>query len=219
MFLADFCQFHLLSLPTEISGVIASYRRCLPQIQLYGPTNVAPIINRVAEPAQREQSTGQATVRRQNKQGLPCVSTEGARVRAWVQKESVPFHTEATLALHPSACPQKYSVLLVLTDGVVSDMAETRTAIVRASRLPMSIIIVGVGNADFSDMRLLDGDDGPLRCPKGVPAARDIVQFVPFRDFKDVSIHYSLPAKELLNNVRPSPKSVFLILWMSFKGH
>ncbi|XP_042542365.1 copine-6 [Dipodomys spectabilis] len=126
----------------EIAGVIASYRRCLPQIQLYGPTNVAPIINRVAEPAQREQSTGQAT---------------------------------------------KYSVLLVLTDGVVSDMAETRTAIVRASRLPMSIIIVGVGNADFSDMRLLDGDDGPLRCPRGVPAARDIVQFVPFRDFKDAA--------------------------------
>ncbi|XP_040083229.1 copine-6 isoform X1 [Oryx dammah] len=126
----------------EISGVIASYRRCLPQIQLYGPTNVAPIINRVAGPAQREQSTGQAT---------------------------------------------KYSVLLVLTDGVVSDMAETRTAIVRASRLPMSIIIVGVGNADFSDMRLLDGDDGTLRCPRGVPAARDIVQFVPFRDFKDAS--------------------------------
>ncbi|KAM9645964.1 LOW QUALITY PROTEIN: copine-6 [Trichechus inunguis] len=124
----------------EISGVITSYRRCLPQIQLYGPTNVAPIINRVAEPAQREQSTGQAT---------------------------------------------KYSVLLVLTDGVVSDMAETRAAIVHASRLPMSIIIVGVGNADFSDMRLLDGDDGPLRCPRGVPAARDIVQFVPFRDFKD----------------------------------
>uniref|UniRef100_A0A8I3WZD1 Copine-6 n=1 Tax=Callithrix jacchus TaxID=9483 RepID=A0A8I3WZD1_CALJA len=127
----------------EISGVIASYRRCLPQIQLYGPTNVAPIINRVAEPAQREQSTGQAT---------------------------------------------KYSVLLVLTDGVVSDMAETRAAIVRASRLPMSIIIVGVGNADFTDMRLLDGDDGPLRCPRGVPAARDIVQFVPFRDFKDVPV-------------------------------
>lgn len=51
-----------ISLPPEISGVIASYRRCLPQIQLYGPTNVAPIINRVAGPAQREQSTGQATV-------------------------------------------------------------------------------------------------------------------------------------------------------------
>ena len=94
-------------------------------------------------------------------------------------------------------------MLLVLTDGVVSDMAETRTAIVRATRLPMSIIIVGVGNADFSDMRLLDGDDGTLRCPRGVPAARDIVQFVPFRDFKDVSARSPLPAEGLLSSSCP----------------
>lgn len=59
-------------LPTEISGVIASYRRCLPQIQLYGPTNVAPIINRVAGPAQREQSTGQASVRRSQQTTQHC---------------------------------------------------------------------------------------------------------------------------------------------------
>ena len=78
-------------------------------------------------------------------------------------------------------------MLLVLTDGVVSDMAETRTAIVRASRLPMSIIIVGVGNADFTDMQVLDGDDGVLRSPRGEPALRDIVQFVPFRELKSVS--------------------------------
>lgn len=70
--------------PTEISGVIASYRRCLPQIQLYGPTNVAPIINRVAGPAQREQSTGQATVRRRSRnQALPhWLCPGGARAEA-----------------------------------------------------------------------------------------------------------------------------------------
>lgn len=66
-------------------------------------------------------------------------------------------------------------------------MYETRDAIVRASHLPMSIIIVGVGAADFTDMRMLDGDDGKLRSPNGEAAARDIVQFVPFRDFKGVS--------------------------------
>ena len=69
----------------------------------------------------------------------------------------------------------------MLTDGVLSDMSNTRQAIVQASRLPMSIIIVGVGNADFSDMNELDGDDGMLRGPMGEPAKRDIVQFVPFR--------------------------------------
>lgn len=70
-------------------------------------------------------------------------------------------------------------------------MADTREAIVRASYQPMSIIIVGVGNADFTDMQILDGDDGVLRSPKGEPVLRDIVQFVPFRDFKTVSFFVS----------------------------
>ena len=48
----------------------------------------------------------------------------------------------------------------MLTDGVITDMPDTVLAIVRASRLPMSIIIVGVGNADFSAMDKLDCDEG-----------------------------------------------------------
>ncbi|XP_069490023.1 copine-6 [Ambystoma mexicanum] len=124
----------------EISGVIETYKRCLPKIQLYGPTNVSPIINRVAALAKEELKSLHAT---------------------------------------------KYSILLILTDGVVTDMAETKDAIVQASQLPMSIIIVGVGNADFTDMRTLDGDDGTLHSAKGEAAVRDIVQFVPFRDFKN----------------------------------
>ena len=78
-------------------------------------------------------------------------------------------------------------MLLLLTDGVITDMDETRAAIVYASGLPMSLIIVGVGGADFTDMRTLDGDDGVLRALNGEPVKRDIVQFVPFRDFKRVS--------------------------------
>ncbi|MEQ2189104.1 Copine-4 [Goodea atripinnis] len=81
----------------------------------------------------------------------------------------------------------QYFILLILTDGVITDMADTREAIVQASHLPMSIIIVGIGNADFGDMQMLDGDDGILRSPKGEPVLRDIVQFVPFRNFKHVS--------------------------------
>ncbi|XP_028399865.1 copine-3-like isoform X2 [Dendronephthya gigantea] len=76
----------------------------------------------------------------------------------------------------------QYFVLLLLTDGVLSDMSLTIDAIVRASHYPLSIIIVGVGAADFTDMNTLDCDDGRLKSRSGV-AARDIVQFVPFRDF------------------------------------
>ena len=46
----------------------------------------------------------------------------------------------------------------MLTDGVISDMADTKRAIIAASSLPMSIVIVGVGGADFSDLKHLDAD-------------------------------------------------------------
>merc|ERR1719334_204539 len=77
----------------------------------------------------------------------------------------------------------QYFILLILTDGVISDMPQTRSAIVGAATLPLSIIIVGVGNADFEAMEELDGDTVRLTAPDGRVAARDIVQFVPFRNF------------------------------------
>ena len=48
--------------------------------------------------------------------------------------------------------------------------------------MPCSIIIIGVGQADFTSMEALDGDGGRLKNSAGVPAARDIVQFVEFRE-------------------------------------
>ncbi|ELR61831.1 Copine-3 [Bos mutus] len=79
----------------------------------------------------------------------------------------------------------QYFVLLIITDGVITDLNETRQAIVNAAKLPMSIIIVGVGGADFGAMEFLDGDGGSLRSPTGEEAVRDIVQFVPFRQFQN----------------------------------
>ncbi|XP_044778049.1 copine-2 isoform X3 [Neomonachus schauinslandi] len=81
----------------------------------------------------------------------------------------------------------QYFILLIITDGVISDMEETRHAVVQASKLPMSIIIVGVGNADFAAMEFLDGDSRTLRSHTGEEAARDIVQFVPFREFRNAA--------------------------------
>ena len=42
---------------------------------------------------------------------------------------------------------------------------------------------MGVGTADFEAMEELDGDTVRLTAPDGRVAARDIVQFVPFRNF------------------------------------
>ncbi|KAM8945625.1 copine-1 [Pelodytes ibericus] len=79
----------------------------------------------------------------------------------------------------------QYFVLLIITDGEITDLNDTRNAIVQASKLPMSIIIIGVGSADFKAMEFLDGDNGVLKSSSGEAAARDIVQFVPFRQFQN----------------------------------
>jgi len=47
----------------------------------------------------------------------------------------------------------------------------------------MSIIVIGVGAADFTKMAELDGDGGTLRDKSGRSATRDIVQFVPMKNY------------------------------------
>lgn len=75
-----------------------------------------------------------------------------------------------------------YTVLLILTDGAITDQSDTIAAIVASSGLPISIVVVGLGTADFTSMEVLDGDKVPLKA-NGRSAERDIVQFVPFREF------------------------------------
>jgi hypothetical protein len=41
-------------------------------------------------------------------------------------------------------------------------METTTRAIVKARKLPLSIVIVGVGHDDFKNMKILDADDTPL---------------------------------------------------------
>ncbi|KAG5223646.1 COPINE family protein [Salix suchowensis] len=93
---------------------------------------------------------------------------------------------------------RKYFVLLIITDGVVTDLQETKDAIVKASDLPLSILIVGVGGADFKEMEILDADKGDrLESSTGRVASRDIVQFIPFRDVQsgEISVVQALLAE------------------------
>uniref|UniRef100_A0A8C1U995 Copine family member IX n=1 Tax=Cyprinus carpio TaxID=7962 RepID=A0A8C1U995_CYPCA len=135
-----------------IEGVLEAYYDCLRKVQLYGPTNFAPVINQVAQ----------------------CASevTDGSQ----------------------------YFVLLIITDGVISDMVQTREAVVTAASLPMSVIIVGVGPAEFDAMEELDGDEVRVSS-RGRVAERDIVQFVPFRDYIDRSGNQVLSMARLAKDV------------------
>uniref|UniRef100_A0A8C9PCY4 Copine 5 n=1 Tax=Spermophilus dauricus TaxID=99837 RepID=A0A8C9PCY4_SPEDA len=135
-----------------IDGILEAYHRSLRTVQLYGPTNFAPVV------------------------------TPSWRSAAAVQDGS------------------QYSVLLIITDGVISDMAQTKEAIVNAAKLPMSIIIIGVGQAEFDAMVELDGDDVRISS-RGKLAERDIVQFVPFRDYVDRTGNHVLSMARLARDV------------------
>ena len=74
-----------------------------------------------------------------------------------------------------------YQIMILLTDGVIHDMPRTKSLLVDLSALPCSVIIIGVGTADFGMMEELDGDDGLLRDGQGRAVKRDIVQFVEYR--------------------------------------
>ena len=78
-----------------------------------------------------------------------------------------------------------YHILMILTDGQIDDMEETKDALVEASFLPISVIIIGIGTGDFGNMDVLDADENPLFDKNRRKADRDLVQFVPFNNFKD----------------------------------
>ena len=54
-------------------------------------------------------------------------------------------------------------------------MRQTVDMIVELSALPISIIIIGIGDADFKNMEILDADENELHSSKGVQTERDIV--------------------------------------------
>lgn len=60
-------------------------------------------------------------------------------------------------------------------------MEKTKAALITASDLPLSVIIVGVGNENFEKMDELDSDD-QLLTYNGRTAVRDIVQVILFED-------------------------------------
>lgn len=75
--------------------------------------------------------------------------------------------------------------MVLFCNGHVSDMEGAIEQIVGLSDIPISIIVIGIGDGDFSKLETLDADDGPLKGFNGGTQTRDAVQFVPFRKHKD----------------------------------
>jgi hypothetical protein len=61
------------------------------------------------------------------------------------------------------------------------DMPTTIDTLVQAANTtPLSIVIIGVGPADFSSMNALDGDGKVLRDSRGRPSTRDMCVLLVF---------------------------------------
>lgn len=158
-----------------VAEIIHYYKQAIANLQLYGPTNFSV---RCHVPCDRRGSL------------LACMCvyllpSTGLLTKNYFRQEFITRVSDVVREARISQEDQQYFVLLVLTDGVITDMDQTISAIVAASELPLSIIIVGVGAADFSAMERLDADTEPLRCGRtGKVMERDIVQFVPYAEFK-----------------------------------
>lgn len=63
---------------------------------------------------------------------------------------------------------KEYMVLVMITNGSIVDEVKTLSLIIDACKLPLSIIMVGVGNGDFSFLKLMDSNMQELmkRCNK-----------------------------------------------------
>uniref|UniRef100_A0AAY4DE79 C2 domain-containing protein n=1 Tax=Denticeps clupeoides TaxID=299321 RepID=A0AAY4DE79_9TELE len=151
-----------------IEGILEAYHQSLKTVQLYGPTNFAPVVNHVA------------------------------RYAAAVQDGS------------------QYFVLLIITDGVISDMAQTKEAIVNVSFIVCVTVVTLANFSPSSAMVELDGDDIRISS-RGKLAERDIVQFVPFRDYMDRTGNHVLSMARLAKDVLAEIPDQF-ISYMKSRG-
>jgi hypothetical protein len=78
-----------------------------------------------------------------------------------------------------------YNILMIISDGYVHDIDNIIDRIVESSKLPLSVIIIGVGADVTSDMKKLNGEDGKLIDSSGEGLEKDIVQYVHFNDYNE----------------------------------
>lgn len=92
------------------------------------------------------------------------------------------FVTEMTSHQKIDKTHQHYTILLVFTNGKLSDLQSTIDEVVLAAKTPLSIIFVGVGKQrqNFKTLIKLDADKRDLHSTSGEKSCRDIVQFVDY---------------------------------------
>jgi len=95
----------------------------------------------------------------------------------------------------------RYTVLAIITNGEANDMKDTIEAIQDASKFPLSIIFIGVGNYNFENMEKLNGH--AVQILANSKKIRDTVRFAQLSDFLDTPDDM---ASEILDEI---PNQIF----------
>lgn len=86
-----------------------------------------------------------------------------------------------------------FTILLILTDGSVSNAEVTRDCLQQVNDAPISVILVGIGNADFSAMKSMNDNGNMCRMP---------FHFVDFNSCnEDLSILTRVALEEILSHL------------------
>ena len=134
-----------------IDNIIKEYKACLDKILFAGPTNLAPIINKIVSEIKNEDDI------------------------------------------------MNYHVLMILTDGIIDDFQESIDALIEGSFLPLSVIIIGIGDhSNFKNMEYLNEPDIPLISSKGLKRQRYLSAFVQFKKYEGDE---SKLTEEVLNEI------------------
>jgi Copine len=131
-------QFPVFGFGAKFGGIVRHIFQCGPSSEVHGVDGIL----------QAYQSVFQTDIIMSGPTVLDQV-IQAAAVRANKMRQT---HSDS-----------RYCVLLIITDGIVTDMQATKRKLEVYSNLPLSVIIAGVGRADFAIMHSLESSGAGVR--------------------------------------------------------
>lgn len=104
---------------------------------------------------------------------IRCYKTNLMFLEAGGQRHIAPVIRQVSQLSKNFLNGKHYFVLVLMTSGSNADNSDTMDAIVKASAMPLSIALVGVGSSGFTNLKRLSGDS---TCSRGTRTLRNNVQ-------------------------------------------
>ena len=85
--------------------------------------------------------------------------------------------------IQKSSNPKSFNVLMIITDGCISDYKEVIDSVIEGQNLPMCINIIGIGAQPPKQMKRLNGDFGSIKDSKGNRLERKVLNYFHLNDY------------------------------------